>query len=530
MGKKVNISVGTDIYSTFQNYSYRIGSAVAEIVDNSIASFRNNQKTFDDAKKNGLKVEKSITLVFDQTNRVIIVRDSAFGIELKDIERALKLKKPPKDTSGLNEFGMGLKTSAFWFGKTLKIITKSPKEKEGYEVSLDIGQLKKNITEVETHKSNAYKDKWKLNNGTIITLSGIYEKRDLSNSMVRATVMKLASKYRKDIQNNGIVFRAFSKTNSGKMVDLIEWDSTGVKTLRSDSNILKGEKLVFAETPRWNDENTSDGYGITIPFKIEYLGNTLEGKGDFFIRAKGSRSEGGFDLFRRGRIIEEKNREFITDMSGFAFQRINGSIELDKYPVSQSKDSFEWEGELFEKTKKAIVENPKFKELVKIAAKLRVRSANSEDSAKRTKNSYEDKLVRVKNVKVMSVSDVKKTANGIGMKHMESDSAHKVITSSGKEKIIYSRLVTDGEINHWMDIREKVIDGEIITVVYLDINHTFFNPFNDIKGNGTAFTSIMRLFVTYWAQAEIESMNNGEEVDIFRDRLSSIIERNDKND
>ncbi len=39
----------------------------------------------------------------------LIIKDNAFGMDYKDFQRAIILDRPPANTKGRNEFGMGLK-------------------------------------------------------------------------------------------------------------------------------------------------------------------------------------------------------------------------------------------------------------------------------------------------------------------------------------------------------------------------------------------------------------------------------------
>lgn len=78
----------------------------------------------------------------------------------------------------------------------------------------------------------------------------------------------------------------------------------------------------------------------------------------------------------------------------------------------------------------------------------------------------------------------------------------------------------------WLELDEKQDD---LTIVNLDINHIFFNPFNDLKENGKfgeVFINTMREFSIYWAWAEKESIDKAETADEFRQRLSELIEQN----
>ena len=525
--KNIDITPPVDIYKTFKNYNYRVGTAIPEFVDNSIQSFRNNEKIYNEAAKKGKVIEKSITLIFNKKEKKIIIRDSAFGMTIEDIPSAFKLKSNDGKKTGLNEFGMGLKTAAFWFGDSLKVVTKSPRSKDGFSVEMNMAQLTSGISEIPIKVSKEYINRWGLNNGTVIIISDIDRNRDLSNTQLKKVVQTLASKYRRDVLNGNIEFRTYSIEANGDTIDLNYWIRTSKKKIMEKKDIHSGEVLRFEPTKRWQDEKTDNGHETKVAFSVEHFGDTYNVNGEFFMRAVGSRPEAGIDLFRRGRIIEEKNKEFIKGAGSYEYQRINGYLELDDFPVTQAKDRIEWEGKLFERVKEKLMNDDGIIKLIKIAKTTKYRTENKVADLKKVTKSYKNKLAEMAtdNLEILETKETKAIATSVGVEYNENDVAHIIKTNDGDVKI-YSSLVLDGSIKGWIDIQE-LKDGTMH--VKLDVNHSFFNPFNSIKGEGAEFVATMRTFATFWARAEKKSMEYSETAEEFRDRMSELIEMNGEN-
>lgn len=509
----IDMTPSTNIYGTFANYNYKMATAIPEFIDNSVASFRQNIKHYTD------KNEKSISIIFDEENKRLIIRDTAFGIKRSDLPRALRLKSEPKDRTGLNEFGMGLKTAAFWMGDKLTIITKSPFEKTGYEVTASLEALNDGVSTVQPIESNAYKEKWNINNGTVITIDNV--SRSMTLSETKKIIEKLASKYRRDILNNGISFRAFRITNHGKLIDLVQFMEDGSIAEVPNNNFFKGRILTFQKTNVWVDENTNDGYKTQFAFKVQFNGIEHNITGELFVRKIGSRSEAGLDLFRRDRIIEEKNRDFISDASSFQYQRVNGFLNMDSLPVTQAKDGFVWEGDLFDKVFKKFHELDEVKNILKTAGALRVK--NSDSDITKTKNTYVESISKIAKITTHTKDETKKTALVNKINHNDNDVLHIIKTSYEGEISIYSRIVSDSSQVSWLEIERN----ESFSVVSINANHPFYTPFNDMKGDGQGTLITLRKLSVIWAWAEYESIKNGEDIIEFRERFSELMKENE---
>lgn len=528
--KKINVTPPLSVYQTFKGLGYDVVSAVSEFIDNSIASFRNHAGAFERAQKNGVDVEKTIIVIFDKNKRKLVIRDTAYGIASKDYERALRIKSEPEDKSGLNEFGMGLKTASFWFGDSVEIITKTPADKNGIyakgaRLVLSASDIKNGKTDIDAEPFDAANCAWKLNHGTVITVTGI--DKVISDENAKKCVQKIASRYRRDIKNNGIKIFVYSNQDDETRLDVNNWTEGTDKRVSKISRrepFTKGKALSFFEPSPFIDPKTGQMCRKKLEFSVEYEGKNYPVKGEIFLIIPGTRANAGFDLYRRGRIVVENFTDFIPGSSGADYQRVRGFLDLDTFPVSQAKDKIMWEGGLFEAVNKELKQQSEFIELKRFANDYKVKADNQEKDLFKTTSKFKEKKLNIaEGAIVASVEDTIKAAEQKSLSFKASDILHEVRTEKGVKRI-YSRLETKG-MGSWMEIEEL----DDIVVVRLDVNHAFFDPFNNLKENqkaGETFINTMREFAVYWAWAEIESKNYMETADEFRERLSSLIEDN----
>src|SRR5712672_4038285 len=106
---RVNIRPSVSVLSVLRHLNYKPWFALAEFVDNAIQSYFDKDRRLRAAagKKYQLRVEIEVN---PDDGGQIIVRDNAAGIALGDFPRAFRPAEIPPDSSGLCEFGMGMKS------------------------------------------------------------------------------------------------------------------------------------------------------------------------------------------------------------------------------------------------------------------------------------------------------------------------------------------------------------------------------------------------------------------------------------
>lgn len=314
--KKLNIRPDTGVYGTYKRISYQPWTALAEFVDNSTQSFYDHKKELFETKYyKGLEIE--IIYREDPTcGDEIKIIDNAFGMDYSDFQRAIILDRPPKNTKGRNEFGMGLKAAACWFGNLWSVESTSLGSYFKYKAEIDIDNLVKYKTEtidVEEEQVNP-KDHY-----TVITIQKLNKK--IKGKRIEKKIHELLSSiYRVDLRTGDIKI------------------------------FYNGEQLEFEEVEPYQDEN-GKVWKKDIEFTVPHKGEELHVKGFIAIRIPGSTRNAGFTLLRRGRVIvggPDKNYrpyEVFGPSNLYTYQRMYGEIEMDDWPVTQAKDAFDWSNE-----------------------------------------------------------------------------------------------------------------------------------------------------------------------------------------
>lgn len=134
------LTVGSLTLQRYADLDYDEWFALSEFVDNSLHSFMNNKEELSKIGINQCEVRLSI--IDNGDGEEINILDNAGGIHSSDFERLLSLGIPKeKCKTQLSEFGMGMKTSAIWFGKLVEIETKHYLEDVSYKITIDIEKL-----------------------------------------------------------------------------------------------------------------------------------------------------------------------------------------------------------------------------------------------------------------------------------------------------------------------------------------------------------------------------------------------------
>ena len=316
MARKINIRPTSGVYATYKRLSYQPWTAIAEFVDNSTQSFYDHKAELMAIKyAKGLRV--TINYIEDAVNgdRLEIV-DDAFGMEWHDFQRAVILDRPPQNTNGRNEFGMGLKTAACWFGSLWSVESTQLNSRMKYYAEIDVDNLGKYKTEEIEVKEDFVSAK---EHGTKIVIRNL-NKKIVGPRTIGKVRELLSSIYREDIRS-GLVQIFYNGT-------LLQYKEAPVF-----------EETVDGQTKVWKKE---------IQFSVNYGEKLLGVRGFVAIRIPGSLKEGGFTLLRRGRVIvggpneNYRPNELFGDANSYTWQRMYGELHMDDWPVTQAKDGFDW--------------------------------------------------------------------------------------------------------------------------------------------------------------------------------------------
>ena len=134
---ELNIQPQASVLGVFSRLNYKAWYAIAEFVDNSTESFYTNET---ELNQNGITTV-TVNVNYDFEKNVLTIVDNAFGMELEDFSRAVLLDSKPKKQGGRNEFGMGLKTAASWFGNVWSVTSTQFGSYNKYFTEVNIQEL-----------------------------------------------------------------------------------------------------------------------------------------------------------------------------------------------------------------------------------------------------------------------------------------------------------------------------------------------------------------------------------------------------
>ncbi len=522
MGKKINIRPTTGVYATYKNIKYDPWTAIAEFVDNSTQSYYDSIARLKETKYwNGLNVE-----IIYEKNTVegdkIVIRDNAYGMNFSDFQRAIVLDSPPKKLSR-SEFGMGLKTAACWFGANWSVESTELGSNIKYYASVDVKALHKyKSEEIEVQEIECNPKE----HGTVITIWDL--NRTITGRQIGKTKDQLRGMYRVDLRKGDIVI-----------------SYNGENLLYEEPNVLT-EDLPDGTQKAWKKN-----INFAIPFKDDVL--TVEGF--VAIRETASTSAAGFALLRRGRVIiggyenAYRPEEVFEKSNSFVYQRLFGELNMDNWPVTQTKDAFDWysglEDELIEKLNEVCCDYKKKAKEYRVGKKVSLdttttsllnnfstagvisnvgfESINVEEE-KQPHNTDESKIEKdisqENNSQKNEEEADKQKSNDI---IIDGPTGKRITFDMGGQTYVFNLiLLKEDPQKNWLNITH-ISENEY--QIDWNIRHDFFKPYIDEPD----FLSIMEKFVFAMALTEIEvlqmSTDNMIEVSAVRMKMNDILKK-----
>ena len=267
----VSIQPGPSILSVLRYLNYKPWFALAEFVDNSIQSYSKNRELLKSVY--GPDTFVKVTITIDPSAKRITITDNACGIDKSDFFRAFRPAAIPPDTTGLSEFGMGMKSAACWFSPKWEVRTKALGDDVERKVSFDVNQ----IVEKELESLKIVHSPAEVNSHyTEVILD------DLHHVPVTKSIGKI-----KDHLTD--IYRVFIE--EGKL------------QLYLNDVLLEYKEPKILTAPYFGEKN---GKSKLWRKDIDIdLGNGQHIKGFAALRERGKYSKSGFSLFRRNRLIQE---------------------------------------------------------------------------------------------------------------------------------------------------------------------------------------------------------------------------------
>jgi len=338
---EIDISPSVTTYELYTIATYTHWFAIGEFIDNSLTSAYNNWEQLDALYKG--KYELIIDINFDYDKKTLKISDNAAGILKTDIQRSLRAGEPPEDISLLSVYGVGMKMSSFWFGRSLKIRTFPISSEHGYEVGVDLDEIKK----TRSAKIDVEEIKGKKLPGTDIYIEKIKADRILHTTGVTKLKLLLASMYRIYLSNP-----------SRKVI------------IRYNGNELNYVDPPILNEPYWPDREGPEKGKPAVRWERDFTYKTKSNKvitGKVGLLANMSRDLTGFLLHYKGKGMggigsidsgDEINQQDVRDAreyyrppkifgqeGGNRYQRFVGSFDISALGKTSSTDKPNWAGD-----------------------------------------------------------------------------------------------------------------------------------------------------------------------------------------
>lgn len=318
LNEPVSIRPGVGMLGLFPHMKYQPWYALGELVDNGIQSYLTNRDRLRDTEGNdyGFRVEIEI----DQLDGgSIVVRDNAAGIAQGDWRRAFLVAEPPADSSGLSQYGIGMKAACCWFAKNWSLRTTYLGEDTIRSVAFDIPEIVASRT--ETLEVVEEPTDWR-SHFTEIRMTNLY----------RAPQRRTLGKIREYL---GGIYRQFLRNGDVEI-------------------LVNGQAITYSEPPVLEAPPYSNLGGGLITWRKDVTLRLRSGRrvhGFVAIRETGSTSMAGLALFYRQKVVmgagEDTYRpeEIFGRSNSFSYQRVFGEMHMDDFDVTYTKDALVWSDE-----------------------------------------------------------------------------------------------------------------------------------------------------------------------------------------
>lgn len=491
---ELNIQPAASILNVFSRLSYKPWYAIAEFVDNSTQSYISHQEELD----NDEFFEKLVVDVrYDSEKNTLTITDNAYGMEIDRFKDAIILDSRNETQSGRNEFGMGLKTAASWFGNVWTVKSTQYGSNNRYVATVDIPKLKEDdLNSIEIHRSHVDS---KIH-GTKIIIEQVTKKITGSRTIGKIRDL-LSSMYRRDINNRNIEIR------------------------------FNGVPIVFEDYPILTNFRDKE-WKKDLDFRVQFLDKEYKVSGFVAIMNPGSFSKSGFALFRQDRVViggtDENYKPY--DIFGQAQSqrslKLFGELNMNDFPVNQAKDGFIWDDGLED----AFIDELKanIQEYIEIAdLSKKQRDDESQYTDEKSEELHKDVEKTIENafnkdfddidddessfdeenddeVPEEENSDLKQYVND----YIEVETEEKIVGTDRNYTIPISRVKnidfvvkwTTGNNDYWIEYENSEPDEYDVTI---NIEHPFFMPFSKDE----TFKRVLEKFTLAFILSERQAKN-----------------------
>jgi hypothetical protein len=498
--RTVSIRPEVAMFAAFARLNYKPWYAIGEFVDNAVQSALANMDALRAADHDfRLRVEIGV----DENH--VEIRDNAAGISVRDYARAFLPASPPPDTTGLSEFGLGMKAAASWFASQWSVRTTALDEDVEREITFDIPSIvasnrdRLDAIERRARSSDHY---------TVLSLDNLHVHPR------GRTVGKIKDHLRS-------IYRVFLRD--------------GLLELR-----VNGEDLSYEPPPILHAPHHATLNGPPVMWRKDFdldMGDGHRVRGWAAILARASVTNAGFSIFRRRRLIQGSYGEgyrpekIFGKPNKFVYQRLIGELEVEGFAVSHTKDGIQWEDwedDILTWIKDKLDSEPL--RLLDQATNYRARTAIDrdvlEEATRDLSNAIAQHLPPIVDRQLNTPPDESpldaQLAPPDRAAALRTEQVRLNLELSNRKWIVDIELLTDGATDPWYELAEHETTGDTTRIqIRVNLGHPFMVRF--VSPDGDELVPLTRLAAGL-AIAEITAREQGvRQAGTLRINLNQIL-------
>ena len=522
---ELNIQPPASILNVFSRLSYKPWYAIAEFVDNSTQSYISHSNELSTAPE----FEKLIVSVkYEAESNTLTVIDNAYGMEIDRFRDAILLDSRNESQSGRNEFGMGLKTAASWFGKVWRVTSTQYGSTNRYTATVDIPKLDK----LHLQNTKIFRDYVApYTHGTEIIIEQVTKKITGARTICKIRDL-LSSMYRRDINSRNIEI----------------W--------------FNDEPIVFEEYPVLTNFR-GKSWKKDLDFTVEFDGKSYHITGFVAIMNPGSFPKAGFALFRQDRVViggtdsNYKPAQIFGQAQSQKSLKLFGELNMNDFPVNQAKDGFIWDDGLEDAFIDALKDNiQEYIDIADMSIKERANEiqfsdqASSElqqnvstiiDNAFSSANDDADNSVD-ENTQTTNVEDIfpenpdtSDTSGASITEYIETvlnvEPTDEIVSTTRSYSVPMSPVIhvdfsvqwARGSNKYWIEYTETDTDKYDVLI---NIDHPFFMPFTKEDGFQKVLEKFALSFILAERQAKLGSSKQGYiQCNVIKNYMNRFLEK-----
>lgn len=508
---ELNIQPSASILNVFSRLSYKPWYAIAEFVDNSTQSYLSHSNELSTSPE----FEKLIVNVkYDAVTNILTITDNAYGMEIDRFRDAILLDSRNEFQSGRNEFGMGLKTAASWFGKIWTVTSTQYGSTNKYTATVNIPML----DELHLQNTKIYRNYVSIDShGTEIVIEQVTKKITGSRTIGKIRDL-LSSMYRRDINTRNIEIR------------------------------FNDEPIIFDEYPILTNFR-GKSWKKELDFVVNFNDKEYHVTGFVAIMNPGSFPKAGFALFRQDRVViggtdsNYKPSQIFGQAQSQKSLKLFGELNMNDFPVNQAKDGFIWDDGLEDAFIDVLKNNiQEYIDIADMSIKERANEQQFSDQASTNlqqnissiiNNTFNNK--RSNNCNYLNTQENSLNSTDDVTEYIETvlnvEPDTQIISTPRTYSIPISPVVrvdfsvqwAHGNKKFWIEYTETVPDKYDVLI---NIDHPFFMPFAKEDGFQKVLEKFALSFILTECQAKLNSDKHGYiQSNVIKNYMNRFLEK-----